>query len=134
MYRVGVDIGYSTFKYIIVDDKEREIGSEYVFHRGNIEAIFINMLQKIETEYKIKEFYFGITGDLAERMPKLKKYYSNEVTALIEGAFASDSSLRSIIELGAQKAKFITNLSAEDRTHIKFSMNSSCSAGWMGYT
>ncbi|AIF50291.1 hypothetical protein [Pelosinus sp. UFO1] len=71
MFRLGVDIGYSTFKYIILDDKEREIGSEYVFHRGNIETAFSNMLQKIENEYKIKEFYFGITGDQAERMPKL---------------------------------------------------------------
>lgn len=129
MYRIGVDIGYSTFKYIITDDKEQEIGSEYVFHRGNIEAAFISMLDKIEKEYKIKEFYFGITGDQAERMPKLNKYYLNEVTALIEGAFASDHSLQSIIELGAQKAKFITNLSTQDRTHIKFFMNSSCSAG-----
>lgn len=129
MYRLGVDIGYSTFKYIIVDGKEQEIGSEYVFHRGNIEAAFNNMLEKIENEYKITEFYFGITGDQAERMPKLKKYVLNEVTALIEGAFASHPSLQTIIELGAQKAKFITNLSAQDRTHIKFSMNSSCSAG-----
>ncbi|MBC8014506.1 MAG: CoA activase [Sporomusaceae bacterium] len=129
MYRVGVDIGYSTFKYMIADDKEQVISSEYVFHRGNIEAAFISMLEKIENQYKIKECYFGITGDQAERMPKLKKYCLNEVTALIEGAFARDSSLQSIIELGAQKAKFITNLSKQDRTHIKFSMNSSCSAG-----
>ncbi|GMA97262.1 acyl-CoA dehydratase activase [Pelosinus sp. IPA-1] len=129
MFRLGVDIGYSTFKYIILDDKEREIGSEYVFHRGNVETAFSNMLQKIENEYKIKEFYFGITGDQAERMPKLGKYVLNEVTALIEGAFASDNSLQSIMDLGAQKAKFITNLSAQNRTHIKFSMNSSCSAG-----
>lgn len=129
MHRLGVDIGYSTFKYSIVDDKEQEIGSEYFFHRGNIEAAFSNMLQTIENEYKIKEFYFGITGEQAERMPKLKKYVLNEVTALIEGAFASNPALQTIIELGAQKAKLITNLSAEDRTHIKFSMNSSCSAG-----
>lgn len=129
MYRVGVDIGYSTFKYSILDEKEQEIGSEYLFHRGNIEAAFMNMLQTIETDYQSKEFYFGITGDQAERMPKLKKYHLNEVTALIEGAFDSNHSLHSIIELGAQKAKFITNLSSQDRTHIKFSMNSSCSAG-----
>ncbi|MDF2633324.1 MAG: CoA-substrate-specific enzyme activase [Pelosinus sp.] len=129
MHRLGVDIGYSTFKYIIVDDMEQEIGSEYMFHRGNIEAAFSNMLQKIENQYKVKEFYFGITGEQAERMPKLKKYVLNEVTALIEGAFASNSSLQTIIELGAQKAKFVTNLSAQDRAHIKFSMNSSCSAG-----
>jgi predicted CoA-substrate-specific enzyme activase len=129
MHRLGVDIGYSTFKYIIVDDKEQEIGSEYFFHRGNIEAAFSNMLQTIENEYKIKEFYFGITGEQAERMPKLKKYVLNEVTALIEGAFVSNPSLQTIIELGAQKAKLITNLSAQDRTHIKFAMNSSCSAG-----
>ncbi|WP_378955180.1 acyl-CoA dehydratase activase [Pelosinus sp. sgz500959] len=129
MYRLGVDIGYSTLKYTILDDKEREIGSEYLFHKGNIEAVFIEMLKKIETDYKIKEFYFGITGDQAERMPTLKNYHLNEVTVLIEGAFASNPSLQTIIELGAQKAKFITNLSAQDKTHIKFSMNSSCSAG-----
>ncbi len=56
MHRLGVDIGYSTFKYIIVDDLEQEIGSEYMFHRGNIEAAFSNMLQKIENQYKINEF------------------------------------------------------------------------------
>jgi predicted CoA-substrate-specific enzyme activase len=129
MYRLGIDIGYSTFKYIILYDNEREIGSEYLFHRGNIDAAFRNMLQKIEKEYKVEEFYFGITGEQAEGMPALKNYYLNEVTALIEGAFASNDSLQSILELGAQKAKCITNLSAQDRTHIKFSMNSSCSAG-----
>ena len=129
MYCVGVDIGYSTFKYIIVDEKGQEIGNEYMFHRGNIETAFLNMLKKIENEYNIKGFYFGITGDQAERMPALKKYHLNEVTALIEGTFARNSSLRTIIDLGAQKAKFITNLSAQDRTHIKFAMNSSCSAG-----
>ncbi|SEP37777.1 acyl-CoA dehydratase activase [Propionispora vibrioides] len=128
MYHIGIDIGYATFKYIILKETAT-IDSGYLFHRGNIDAAVNNLLTKIEKEYNIRECYFGIAGEQAERMPNLKQYVVNEMTALIEGAFASDPSLRTIIELGAQKAKYVTNVSAEDKAHIKFSMNSSCSAG-----
>lgn len=36
MNKLGIDIGYSTFKYVYLDSNNNLIESKYIFHKGNI--------------------------------------------------------------------------------------------------
>ena len=36
MNKLGIDIGYSTLKYVYLDNKNNLIDSNYIFHKGNI--------------------------------------------------------------------------------------------------
>ena len=58
-----------------------------------------------------------------------KKYFINNSIALVEGAIIKIKKYKSIIELGAQETKYITNIDKSNNTNIKFFMNSSCAAG-----
>lgn len=129
MNKLGIDIGYSTFKYIYLDNKENIIEKGYIFHKGNIEKYYNELINKVKLENKDKELIFGLTGNLASRVNIDKKYFINNSIALVEGAMYKNQRVKSIIELGAQETKYITNIDKSKNTNIKFFMNSSCAAG-----
>ena len=55
--------------------------------------------------------------------------FVNEATAVVEGAVAENPVCGSIIEIGGQSAKFITEFTPADKSRIKIAINSNCSAG-----
>ena len=129
MNKLGIDIGYSTFKYIYLDNKDNIIEKGYIFHKGNIEKYYNELINKVKLKNKDKKLIFGITGNLASRVNIDKKYFINNSIALVEGAMYENQKVKSIIELGAQETKYITNIDKSKNTNIKFFMNSSCAAG-----
>lgn len=128
MKKLGIDIGYSTFKYIYLDDDDKIIDKGYEFHKGNIEKYYKNLIKKINLEDE-KEIVLGITGSLSTRIDIGGKHHINNSIALVEGAVFTNKDIKSIIELGAQETKFITNINNDNNSSIKFFMNSSCAAG-----
>ena len=126
MNKLGIDIGYSTFKYIYLNSENEIITSGYVFHRGNIQKHYEELIKKIKSESKDKNIIVGITGNLSERLSLGKKYYVNNNIAAVEGALYISPHTKSVIELGAQETKYFMNISS---AHMKFFKNTSCSSG-----
>lgn len=126
MNKLGIDVGYSTFKYVYLDNSGNLIDSNYIFHKGNISKYYNELIEKIKRINKEPNILIGITGSLASRINLYKKYYINNSISLIEGALYKNKSVKSIIELGAQETKYITDI--ENRS-VKFFMNTSCAAG-----
>ena len=128
MNKLGIDIGYSTFKYVYLNSKNEVIKKGYKFHKGHIEKYFNELINEIKLEDK-GELILGITGSLSSRINISKDYQINNSIALVEGAIYKNKNVKSIIELGAQETKFISNINSNDNSNIKFFMNSSCAAG-----
>jgi len=51
MNKLGIDIGYSTFKYIYLDNKDNIIEKGYIFHKGNIEKYYNEYLTQGHVSY-----------------------------------------------------------------------------------
>lgn len=128
MNKLGIDIGYSTFKYIYTNSEDEVIERGYNFHKGNIEKYYNELINKIKLDTN-EELILGITGSLASRIDISKNYYINNSIALVEGSIYKNKDIKSIIELGAQETKFITNIDSTNNSNIKFFMNSSCASG-----
>lgn len=126
MHRLGIDIGYSTFKYVYLDSNNNLLDSNYIFHKGNINKYYSELTEKIKIISKEDNIILGITGSLSSRINLDKKYHINNSISLIEGALFKNSSIKSIIELGAQETKYITDI---ENRNVKFFMNTSCAAG-----
>ncbi|RII33164.1 CoA activase [Clostridium chromiireducens] len=126
MNKLGIDIGYSTLKYVYLDSNDNLIESNYIFHKGNIIKHYGELIEKVKIINKESNIIIGITGSLSSRINLDKKYQINNSISLIEGTLFKNKSAKSIIELGAQETKYITDI--ENRS-VKFFMNTSCAAG-----
>ncbi|MFW2492021.1 acyl-CoA dehydratase activase [Clostridium chromiireducens] len=126
MNKLGIDIGYSTLKYVYLDSNNNLIESNYIFHKGNIIKHYGELIEKVKIINKESNIIIGITGSLSSRINLDKKYQINNSISLIEGTLFKNKSAKSIIELGAQETKYITDI--ENRS-VKFFMNTSCAAG-----
>jgi len=129
MHSIGIDIGSSAIKSCVLDARNRTVFFHSSFHHGNIKSELIQHLQKTANEIDGKEAFFSVTGEQAKAFTKLTPYFINDIPAIVEGCLFTDSEARSIMEIGAQNSRFITNFSNDDKSNIKFHMNTSCSAG-----
>ena len=126
MNKLGIDVGYSTFKYVYLDCENKLIDSGYVFHKGNIEKHYKELIEKLKMEYNNDEIIIGVTGSLSERLSLGKTHHVNNNIAAVEGTLIKNQRVKSIIELGAQETKYYMNI---DSSSMKFFKNSSCSSG-----
>lgn len=126
MNSIGIDIGYSTLKFIVLNNEKKQIFQICKLHRGNVHSLLKKELNNIMTLFNFKDCYIGFIG---EHSKSFKKYNINDISALTEGVMHTNKNTKSIIEIGAQSSKYITGFSHTSKANIKFFMNSSCSAG-----
>ena len=126
MNSIGIDIGYSTLKLIVLNNEKKQIFKICTLHHGNTHHLLKKNLNSVMNIFNIKDCYIGFIG---EHSKLFKKYHLNDISALTEGALYTNKNIKSIIEIGAQSSKYITGFSQDSKSSIKFFMNSSCSAG-----
>ncbi len=131
MFSLGLDIGYSSIKGVLFDRTHTGIAPFYALHRGRIKETLRTCLQDLRRQVNGEEISFGaVTGRGGKFLCKRRGLtFVNEVTAVLEGCMEENETCRSIIEIGGQSAKYVTGFRAKDRSGIKISMNSACSAG-----
>ena len=129
MFKLGIDVGYSTFKYVCLDHENKLIKKGYDFHKGNIREVYNSLINEIKEFIEDKEILLGLTGSLASRIEDKELYHVNNVVALVEGSVYKNSKVKSVIELGAQETKYISNIDSKTKSDLKFFMNSSCASG-----
>jgi predicted CoA-substrate-specific enzyme activase len=134
MYSIGLDIGYSTVKLVVIDQNKAIKEEAYQFHKGNIKKTVLTMIESLPKGLKDKIKYGGVTGSAGKRLCGGEGlHFLNEATALIEGAKAISKEAQSIIEIGGESAKFITNFNGVAKQGIHIAMNSNCAAGTGSY-
>ena len=125
MYRVGIDIGSTTIKVVVLDESGKIIFSKYERHLSEIIDKTRQMLEEILPVVGEEEVSIGISGSAGMglatdcRIPFVQEVYATRNAAK---HYIPDTD--AIIELGGEDAKilFLTN-------GLEVRMNGSCAGG-----
>lgn len=124
--KLGLDVGSTTIKYVILDDNENIIMKDYKRHYSHIKENVLELLNKLKNDNIItNDFKFAISGSAGMGLANgagitfIQEVYATRVAAnkLIPGTDV-------IIELGGEDAKI---LFMSDGMEVR--MNGSCAGG-----
>ncbi|MBL8600284.1 MAG: CoA activase [Myxococcales bacterium] len=133
---VGIDVGSTTVKAVVLDPSTREIlWADYQRHQTKQPEKVYEFLQRIEAEYPISDkarWRVFLTGSGAAPLcPTLGAKFVQEVNAVTLAVETMHPDVGSVIELGGQDAKIIifkTDEKTGDKTAAP-SMNDKCASG-----
>ncbi len=128
-YFIGIDVGASTTKAVIIDQKEEILGHSVV-HSG---ADFLNAARKV-----LKKAASGIEEDVLDRGRTISTGYGRrnvpfaqtsktEISCHAKGSFFYFPRAHILIDIGGQDSKIIKI--DEDGRRTGFKMNRKCAAG-----
>ncbi|WP_201352615.1 BadF/BadG/BcrA/BcrD ATPase family protein [Hydrogenimonas urashimensis] len=133
-YRLGIDVGSTTVKYVVCDDDLDIVEKEYTPHETRQAAKLLELLSGLarrrpEIFERIDSAH--ITGSGAAPLTEpLGAGFVQEVNAVVLAVEHFHPNVRSIVELGGQDAKIIHFREADDGTRsIITSMNDKCASG-----
>ena len=124
MYRIGLDIGSTTIKYVVLNEKDEIVKKGYNRHMSFVTKKAKEILTEIKNEFG-DECYLSFSGSAAigladyARVNFVQEVYSEKIAC---DKLAPETDI--IIELGGEDAKivFLTN-------GLEVRMNGSCAGG-----
>jgi predicted CoA-substrate-specific enzyme activase len=121
-FSLGIDIGSVSVAYVILNNENEIISSDYRFHSGNILTCLRDSLDKLEWS---RISHIGYNQKAAE-------FFSagisvNDQIALVEGIKSKHKNIRSLFTIGGETFGLI--LFDQDQNYLKYISNSSCAAG-----
>lgn len=122
---VGLDVGSTTAKLVVLDEKKRILFKEYQRHFSDIKNTTLDLLRQVARKFPGAELKLNSSGSSAIGLSEhLGIPFIQEVVACTEAVKTSVPHVDVIIELGGEDAKlvYLTN-GLEQR------MNSSCAGG-----
>ena len=129
MYRLGVDIGSTTAKAVVVNDKKEIVYSNYLRHNADVKGTLLNILESIKTQLGSEvELEIIITGSagfgISER---LKVPFIQEVIAVSNFVKHFSMDINSIIDIGGEDSKIIFFSKTSSLPVMR--MNGNCAGG-----
>jgi len=122
---IGVDIGSTTVKVVVMDNKNKILFSAYERHFSDTKKTLIGLLTRVLSEFKNNKFTLVFTGSGAIALSNyLEVSFVQEVIACKNAIKKYSSSVDVAIELGGEDAKIIYF----DQT-IEQRMNGTCAGG-----
>ena len=120
MYKLGIDIGSSTIKIIVMDEKQIIFKWDEK-HFGKITECLKKGLLEVN-KLHVQEVCVGILGNngLIDHIQELES-----IPAIVEGSKYLVLNANSVIEIGSQGSRYITNI----QTVPSFSTNEHCAGG-----
>ncbi|MBQ4493946.1 MAG: 2-hydroxyglutaryl-CoA dehydratase, partial [Elusimicrobiaceae bacterium] len=122
---IGIDVGSTTVKVVVINDKEEILFSTYQRHMSEVRQKIISILQEVQNKFPNYSFRLALTGSGALTL------YTKLNLNFVQEVIASGLSIKSkipqadvIVELGGEDAKltFLTN-----GTDLR--MNETCAGG-----
>ena len=124
-YRIGVDVGSTTVKIIVLDKKDTILYKDYRRHYSDTKKTIIDLLNEVLEKFPKGKFQISMTGSGAIALAKyLNVHFVQEVIACRNAIKKYASGVDVAIELGGEDAKIIYF----DQT-IEQRMNGSCAGG-----
>ena len=125
MYRIGIDIGSTTVKVVVLDEENKLLFRSYERHFSKVREKTCEILHRIEKDYTGKEVQMVITGSAGLGVAKAGNLdFVQEVYATAAAVNTLNPGTDAVIELGGEDAKIIFfGNSLEER------MNGSCAGG-----
>lgn len=126
-YKMGIDVGSTTVKVIVLDSDTNIVYKSYRRHQANIQQSLVEELQKVVLEYPQAQFKINITGSAGMGIGERTGIgFVQEVVAAVEVVKKIYPQTHTLIDLGGEDAKMV--FFAEGR-HPDIRMNGSCAGG-----
>ena len=125
MYRIGIDIGSTTVKVVVLDETQKLLFRSYERHFSKVREKTCEILRGIRADYTGQQVQAVITGSAGLGVARAARLsFVQEVYATAQAVNALDPGTDAVIELGGEDAKIIFfGNSLEER------MNGSCAGG-----
>ena len=126
-YRIGIDVGSTTLKVIVLDSGSQLVYKSYKRHKANINKVFSEELMLIRERFPEVRFMVKITGSAGMGISERTGIsFVQEVVASVEVISRMYPDTRTMIDLGGEDTKMV--FFAEGR-HPDIRMNGSCAGG-----
>lgn len=124
---IGIDIGSTTLKIIVLDDGGNVVYRSYNRHKADITTIFRQELENVARSCGISKAKFTITGSAGMGVAERTQIpFAQEVIASIEVAKRCYPDTHTMIDLGGEDAKIVF-FAGGKQPDIR--MNGSCAGG-----
>ncbi|MBQ3160507.1 MAG: 2-hydroxyglutaryl-CoA dehydratase, partial [Oscillospiraceae bacterium] len=125
VYSLGIDVGSTTVKTVILDDNSEIIRSRYQRHFSKVRETVAEQLEEIANEYSGCEFRLSITGSAGLGLANAAGLpFVQEVFGAFIAVNHSYPDADVVIELGGEDAKIIFLTGGVEQR-----MNGSCAGG-----
>jgi len=126
MLRVGIDIGSTTIKCVVIDEEGTILYKDYMRHKSSITQSFTRLVQGIQSEFNGSQMVMNVTGSAGMLLAtEIGIQFTQEVISATSALrFVSDD-FDCCIELGGEDAKIIFF----DGNNIEQRMNGTCAGG-----
>jgi predicted CoA-substrate-specific enzyme activase len=126
MKKLGIDIGSTTIKAVVLDENLQLIYKDYLRHKSSITASLYGLLQRIQNQFNNDTFLINMTGSAGMLIAKgLDVQFTQEVISATMALKKEEGSFDVCIELGGEDAKIIFF----DGNNIEQRMNGTCAGG-----
>lgn len=128
MYRIGLDVGSTTAKIVVLDDTQHIIYSSYRRHQANVPAAMQAFLQELASTLKEDdEFTLALTGSVGLGVAERYDFsFVQEVVAATEFTRIVHPQVSTIIDIGGEDAKIVY---LKDGKVSDLRMNGNCAGG-----
>lgn len=127
MYKIGLDVGSTTAKIVVLDTTGNVIYSSYRRHNANVELAVQNFLSELSSTIGDNKFTLSITGSVG--LGVAERYDINfvqEVVAATEFTKQVHPDVSTIIDIGGEDAKIVY---LENGVVSNLRMNGNCAGG-----
>lgn len=125
--KLGIDVGSTTIKMIVLDEQDEIVYRSYKRHKTNITEVFVSEIRTIQKQFPDSGFVTSITGSagmgIAERTGIT---FSQEGVASVEVIKQKYPNTRTLIDLGGEDSKMVF-FEPDKLPDIR--MNGSCAGG-----
>lgn len=127
IYTMGLDVGSTTAKVVLVDDHDKIVYSSYQRHNADIKGSVKNILSSIQQKFGNISTRLTLSGSAAMGLAERCSFsFLQEVMALNNYAKSIKNTLHTIIDIGGEDAKIIF---LEKDALPDMRMNGNCAGG-----
>lgn len=129
MKKLGLDIGGSSCKLVLLNEENKVVYREYRMHKNKVQQTVLSMLDAAVTAGALQNeetVHIGVCGSMSNRTGLPALYEMNETLSLVKGQELLCPEAGSMIALGAQKTWFFLLQAGKE---AKIYKNNNCSAG-----
>ena len=124
---IGLDIGSTTIKAVVIDDKFQVIFHKYERHKALIREKILNILEEIREKEGDTEVSLTITGSIGMGVAERYKFpFVQEVVAANKYVRHFHPDTRTMIDIGGEDAKVVF---FENKEATNLRMNGNCAGG-----
>ena len=126
MLRVGIDIGSTTIKCVVIDEEGTILYKDYMRHKSSITQSFTRLVQGIQAEFNGASMVMNVTGSAGMLLAtEIGIQFTQEVISATSALRHVSDDFDCCIELGGEDAKIIFF----DGNNIEQRMNGTCAGG-----